>query len=118
MSAFTPGPWHIEVFASAPDKPFICASWGQEDPVVNEISDVGDIWATARLIAAAPELLAALESLAPLLGGWREVIAEIDDLAKNEALGKAMWACLDQIDAAKSAIRAAIAKARGEQVPS
>lgn len=33
-----------------------------------------------------------------LIGGWREVIAELDDMPKNEALGKAMWICLDQID--------------------
>lgn len=45
------------------------------------------------------------DAVRPLLGGWREVIAEIDDLPKHEALGKAMWACLDQIDDIKQSYR-------------
>lgn len=68
----------------------------------------------AHLFATAQELLEVIEAIMPLLGGWREVIATLDDMPKGEALGKAMWACLDQIDASKEDIRAAIAKARGE----
>ncbi len=49
-----------------------------------------------------------LDYVAPLLGGWREVIAEIDDLGKDEVLGKAMWAALDQIDDVKKKIRAVL----------
>jgi len=46
-----------------------------------------------------------IPEITKLMPGWREVIAEIDDLPKNEALGKAMWACLDQIDALLARLR-------------
>lgn len=53
-------------------------------------------------------LRADLRAMLPLMAGWREVIAEIDDLPKSEALGKAMWACLNQIDDHRTAIRAVL----------
>ena len=40
------------------------------------------------------------------IGGWRELIAMWDDAQKDEAVGKAMWAALDQIDRTKAALRA------------
>jgi len=40
-----------------------------------------------------------------LLGGWRELIAMLDDMQKDEAVGRAMWVALDQIDRAKAALR-------------
>jgi hypothetical protein len=57
------------------------------------------------------KMLAALRTVDNCIGGWREVIAELDDLGKSEAVGKAMWACLNQIDRVRPGIRAAIAKA-------
>lgn len=54
-------------------------------------------------------LVAAARDLGPLLGGWREVICEIEDLGpKDEAIGRAMWAALDQIDRSRTALRAAL----------
>ena len=41
-----------------------------------------------------------------LLPGWRELIAEWDDHGKDEALGQAMWAALDQIDTWRKEARA------------
>jgi hypothetical protein len=39
-----------------------------------------------------------------LLGGWRELIAMLDDMQKDEAVAQAMWVALDQIDRAKAAL--------------
>lgn len=70
MSNHTPGPWHIErgtsVYVRADDAHHIgpiCSmrsrlDYPGMDPIVAETCD-----ANARLIAAAPELLAALEAL-------------------------------------------------------
>jgi len=80
---------------------FICRCFGK--PKTAE--------ANALLIAVAPDLLKLCVELVQLCGGWREVIAELDDMPKSEVLGKAMWACLDQIDIWKKQTKAVIAKA-------
>ena len=52
----------------------------------------------ARLREQVRQLREGLKSTYGVIGGWREVIAELDNMPKDEVLGKAMWACLDQID--------------------
>lgn len=49
-----------------------------------------------------------LKEIAELLPGWREVVAEIDDLPKSEVLGKAMWATLNQMDDMKKRLDTAL----------
>ncbi len=44
------------------------------------------------------EIRKLLEEAVQLSGGWRELIAELDEMPKSESVGKAMWAALDQID--------------------
>lgn len=100
MSAHTPGPWHIErgtsVYVRADDAHHvgpICSirsrlDYPGMDPIVAETLD-----ANARLIAAAPDLLAALRSLVMEHGG---------------TLG------CQRGDERAVAVRAAIAKATGE----
>jgi predicted nucleic acid-binding Zn-ribbon protein len=65
-----------------------------------------------RLEAINAELLKTVSMGLSLVPGWREVIAELDDMPKNEVLGKVMWACLNQIDSWKKQANAAIAKAK------
>lgn len=57
------------------------------------------------------KLLDACQKGRLLSNGWREVIAELDDMPKSEALAKAMWACLNQIDRWRKEAKAAIAEA-------
>lgn len=57
----------------------------------------------------------ALDDLLPLIGGWRELIAMLDDMQKDEAVGKAMWAALDQIDETRARLRALVATPQGEK---
>jgi hypothetical protein len=87
--------------------------WGGPDECLETIADVhaddGETMESrGRMIAAVPRLLDALRTVLPLLGGWREVIAELDDMPKSCSLSKAMWASLDQIDEARKELGAAI----------
>ena len=50
------------------------------------------------------------EKIRVLLPGWREIVAEIDDLPKPFELGKAMWAVLDQMDESGNRLTALIKK--------
>ena len=59
------------------------------------------------------EGMALLADVSRFIGGWRELIADLDDLSKNEATGKAMWAALDQIDRVSPRLRMMSAKAKG-----
>ena len=63
---------------------------------------VAEAWTNARLIAAAPDLLAALERLAN--------IADEGAVMRHET-GKPTWSFIDEV---KQSARAAIAKAKGE----
>jgi hypothetical protein len=114
MSAqHTPGPWAVET-PMGESAPWIVQD-GKQAYEWEPIATLGDcteddlpkrskaqktIEANARLIAAAPELLEALEDLLRIAALW-----EILDRGKNIDL--------DSSDAARAA-RAAIAKARGE----
>lgn len=67
MSKFTPGPWHVSI---DPDEPEVvanlCTSGLAHFLIVpSEKNTLGDIAADAKLCAAAPELLAALQRLLP-----------------------------------------------------
>lgn len=91
MSAqHTPGPWEVKQFGgpqiSGPEGYAICTMWGALS--VDELA--GQDAANARLIAAAPELLGALDRAVQRLEGD--------------------WAATEEVDMA----RAALAKARGE----
>ena len=91
MGKSTPGPWTA-------DEDMGCV-WGPDGEPIgtngrNAVRGNGEGWANARLIAAAPELLAALKALVkPLLGNvcpepacnWCVAIAAI---AKAEGGGK------------------------------
>lgn len=84
----TPGPWRLEPSWLETDNPYVVADNGKIFPYVEFVADVA-LEADARLIAAAPDLLAACE--------------------------KAMIECCDLIGTeAGIALEAAIAKAKGE----
>lgn len=102
MSSHTPGPWNAVksqpriYWIDAHEQP--CA-YGHIATVFEGGKDPDENAANARLIAAAPDLLAALEDM---LSGWRYIRETHGDLY---GVG---W------DRAENAARAAIAKARGK----
>ena len=93
----TPGPWHINTMETV--QATIHAHRGHVATVsrgsMNEVS-ADEIEANARLIAAAPDLLAALEQCLPILDAHRRAALGEGDLTARTA-------------------RAAIAKARDTQ---
>lgn len=95
MTTHTPGPWCFrkDIVFGAPDKEPICVMNYEHTPEL--------MAANARLIASAPELLAALRKVSTCLAAWME-IADPGDLREYDdwALGEA---------------RAAIEQATGEQ---
>ena len=95
MSKHTPGPWIVDeaclVWAEAAGEYVALTDHDDAAPIPMEQRE-----ANARLIAAAPELLEALEALSPHRTGYGQ---SMDWQAYNEAQKKA---------------RAAIAKAKGE----
>lgn len=96
MSAHTPGPWFIgsdenEIDAPDPINPSLPWYIATAHRYVG-IEDEDQMSANARLIAAAPDLLAACEQL----------------LATEQGVGPYEW------ERARIAARAAIAKAKGE----
>ena len=95
----TPGPWAVryDYVVQAPS-----FDGGRLVPVAQPYgvnSDGTDLFANARLISAAPELLEALESLLPMLADWHD---EFPDHVG------------DKEEPAIKAARAAISKAKGE----
>lgn len=99
----TPGPWRVEHTGDYADDPVkvvkICYPDGQQRHLAKVydcyLPGDGDGDANARLIAAAPDMLAALEAMRD---AW-----DMEGRESVRARGEAM-----------TAIRAAIAKARGE----
>ena len=100
MSAHTPGPWYIRThdYANVRGADGIFHD-GSNLPIVNDVwgKTLAQADANARLIAAAPDLLAALAQL----------LAEVDDMTK-----RAGWAGNGGRDMA----RAAISRALGDDV--
>ena len=96
-AAHTPGPWNCN-HSSASGYDIVCSEISPTDVCVISRRDktTGEIDANARLIAAAPELLAALETAYMALIGY--LPAHRNDVT----------------DAAIGAARAAITKATGE----
>jgi hypothetical protein len=71
--------------------------------------------ANAHLIAASPRLLEALTEVESLIGGWREMVAELEDFCSEPVRLSAMIAALNQIDRCRPMIRAALATARQQE---
>lgn len=95
----TPGPWAVGDKRGVWAGPVVMANDGQRGVAFV----CGESDANARLIAAAPDLLAACEALCDRLTGWMdETAADDDDRERQDE------AALDMADAA-------IAKAEGRE---
>ena len=97
---FTPGPWHVHPFRAQVDT-FVWTDAETLDPVpvcallwLTDRRSEGETEANAHLIAAAPELYAALEKL------------------YNRLLDKLEWP--EEYESELASARSALAKARGE----
>jgi len=97
MTDYTPGPWRVAT--KGPGLLGIYADASASDLIAG-IASADNQEANARLMAAAPDLLAALEVALNDFDTWGEVWQSDDDDGVNFP--------------AVNAIRAAIAKARGE----
>lgn len=103
----TPGPWHL---SAAKD-----CIWHQDHGRICTPPNHAQVWnwePNARLIAAAPELLEALEKRAQADAAYAQLAMSDVDPDTHERL---LQQIEDAEDAAKDAARAAIAKARGAQ---
>lgn len=65
-----------------------------------------------KLLAYIRDLEAALEQACDWLGGWREVVCEIEDMGPPEHLAKAMYAVIDQMDKFREQAAAALGGSR------
>ena len=90
-TSWPPGPWDVDQYGDV---------IANGEDVAHVVSTIGDHIATARLIAAAPELYQALNSL-------------YDSYKELADSGDSGWWKLEDQDEGKQAL-AAIAKARGE----
>lgn len=112
--AHTPGPWKVrkhwsdegayEVFPTRGKKP-TWGEWSAIAEVTDAVSKGESAKANARLIAAAPDLLEALQSV------WLWMESQADAQSKGGHATFDLMALREQRDIA----RAAIAKATGEQ---
>lgn len=123
LGQHTPGPWQL-VEGNENHGPYVTSNWGRDicdlytmsNPMSAAICNGGDskpIWfddaaANARLIAAAPDLLAALEGLVKAVN-YRDACSVSGAAAPR--IADASIRLTDAIDAA----RAAIARARGTE---
>ncbi len=115
MSKHTPGPWKVGGPTGFRNQcaiePSICAVYGAG----------AELEANAQLIAAAPDLLAALKAIAAALDAPRDRLGGLETtmshgdalLALRQRYGTG--ACRDNIDGSVLVARAAIAKAEGKQ---
>lgn len=103
MSAkHTPGPWWVdEPLEDGGTEPIVANAQWVICEVADGIDEDGAMEANARLIAAAPDLLAALENLTPIL-----------EAAESNASGNPEW---KWVSSRINTARAAIAKAEGRQ---
>jgi hypothetical protein len=88
MSAPTPGPWHRNIPADG-KYPTVFAGRNQHVAVASQQKDSAETEANISLIAAAPELLAALRGLLDVtletVDNRAECAAALDAIAKAEA---------------------------------
>ncbi len=110
MGKATPGPWGAKGFR-------VCANVNPGDPPIKVICDTANNKASrnpenaanARLIAAAPDLLAACEVAEAFVAAWAGHYAVAYELTKSSAPGPDEWH--PEHKAAMEMILAAIAKA-------
>lgn len=98
MSGHTPGPWVIQdMSVMVPDEPYWIASehpeWGLCSFAsirlgCTEAGELGDMKANALLIAAAPELLAALEEARDGLRWYQDSYPAATDGSDDEAMAR------------------------------
>lgn len=98
MTAFTPGPWACKDTSNHAHDYRLFRPDGSPLPVTAPANDHSEQRANARLIAAAPDMYAALDSI-------------LADLRERDATGSGLMSRA----ATKSLILSALAKARGEQ---
>jgi hypothetical protein len=67
-----------------------------------------------RAVNCHDDLLAVCQQAAPLIGGWREAIALLEDFTAQPMPLKNMLAALDQLDDWTKMLRAAIDKTEGQ----
>lgn len=110
----SPGPWKAEMFKDENDERWYVLADNGTQPyniAVIENGQPGDTMetegATARLMAAAPELLSALKCLL-IVEMLRETAMSHGDESAVEAANDAKWSAVD-------AARTAIAKAEGKE---
>lgn len=122
MSKHTPGPWVISVDARYPAEPCVDAV---VDDVVWHVAlchngpgpEDASAEANARLIAAAPELLAALKDALPLLRANLQKLTDISSQPRSETAG-AFRAAKTRHDAAVALIeKVESAELPGDQTP-
>ena len=87
----TPAPWSVEIDHSSNAPEFIRTHVdGEMYDLASVLCDeTGNATANARLIAAAPELLAALEGLLQYTGGWDETDPTHPVVIARAAIAKA-----------------------------
>ena len=119
MSApgFTPGPWHTErpfgepgLYVAAKSSALVAKVYEERDVAEQRLGVTAD--ANAALLAAAPDLYAALRETRAIIKELREVCgagARADICGSGGASYVASWA----LDAAYISARAALAKAEG-----
>jgi hypothetical protein len=108
----TPGPWLINFDQEDDERPLEIVTSDRDHRIAFLASDgnPGD----ARLIAAAPDLLAAMKDALSLTGGWREAIVELEDFCSEPVRLKNMIAAADQLDRFAATARAIVAKIEGQ----
>ncbi len=84
--------------------------WPASAPVIAKAADALDALqaekdALQKWCDALADIAAQIDGY---LGGWREMIAELDDYVGPSATGKAMYAALNQIDRIKPDLRAIV----------
>lgn len=109
MSEFTPGPWTL----SPKSGRFVIGS--DQEPIYTAHTGRGldEVEANARLIAAAPEMLAALEDLLAVSGG-KMAGAKARELTKRFKIETELVTMSEIVEAVWRNAEATVAKARGQ----
>jgi hypothetical protein len=107
----TPGPWHKQVLSEGTDNEFVTVCSPEEFELICEInpkSNYDRIHANADLIAAAPDLLAALNRAEAF------IVSELDVRQTSYGSDGDDGGYIGEARSALEIVRAAIAKARGK----